>query len=193
VGWGPLADVHILTASGLCLRPFKDSDVTAFAAAARESAESVGRWMPWCHAGYSAQEARDWFGLCQQHLMEETAYEFGIFNDTTGELLGGAGLNMINRLHNLCNLGYWVRQTRQRQGVALRCVAALSAFGFETLAFTRIEIVVAQGNRASEGVARSAGAQLECLARNRLMIRGEPVAASVFSLIPTTRVGIDHA
>lgn len=188
-----MADVHILTASGLCLRPFEERDAAAFAAAARESAESVGRWMPWCHADYSAQEARDWFGLCQRHRADETAYEFGIFDEASGELLGGAGLNTINRLHNLCNLGYWVRQTRQRQGVARRCVAALSAFGFETLAFTRIEIVVAQGNQASEGVARAAGAQFECVARNRLMIRGEPVAASVFSLIPTTRMGVDHA
>ncbi len=185
--------MHILTANGLCLRPFEAHDATAFAAAARESAESVGRWMPWCHAHYSEQEARDWFGVCQRHRADETAYEFGIFDQAGGELLGGAGLNMINRPHNLCNLGYWVRQARQRQGVARRCVAVLSAFGFETLAFTRIEIVVAQGNLASERVARAAGAQFECVARNRLMIRGEPVAASVFSLIPTKRTGVEHA
>ena len=77
--------------------------------------------------------------------------------------------------------------------MARRCVAVLSAFGFETLAFTRIEIVVAQGNQASQRVARAAGAQFECVARNRLMIRGEPVAASVFSLIPTNMAGMDHA
>lgn len=185
--------MYTLSATGLCLRPFGARDVEAFAAAARESAESVGRWMPWCHADYSEQEARDWFGVCQQHLADETAFEFGIFAEQGGELLGGAGLNTLNRQHNLCNLGYWVRQSRQRQRVATRCVRLLSAFGFETLRLTRIEIVAAQGNQASQGVARAAGAQFEGVARNRLMIRGEPVAAAVFSLIPTERAGAVHA
>ncbi|MDP2370065.1 GNAT family N-acetyltransferase [Rhodoferax sp.] len=185
--------MHTLTASGLYLRPFEERDIAAFAAAARESTASVGKWMPWCHAQYSEQEARDWFEVCQQHLLDETAFEFGVFDAAGGELLGGAGLNMINRQHNLCNLGYWVRQSRQRQGVARRVVAVLSAFGFETLAFTRIEIVVAQGNQASERVARASGAQFECVARNRLMIRGEPVAASVFSLVPAGQAGVHPA
>lgn len=185
--------MHTLSATGLCLRPFEARDATAFAAAARESAESVGRWMAWCHAAYSEQEARDWFDVCQRHRADETAFEFGIFSEHGGELLGGAGLNTLNRQHNLCNLGYWVRQARQRQRVATRCVRLLSAFGFETLLLTRIEIVAAQGNHASQGVARAAGAQFECVARNRLMIRGEPVAASVFSLIPTRTAGVDHA
>ena len=111
--------MYTLSATGLCLRPFGVRDAAAFAAAARESAESVGRWMPWCHAHYSEQEARDWFGVCQQHLADETAFEFGIFAEQGGELLGGAGLNTLNRQHNLCNLGYWVRQSRQRQRVAI--------------------------------------------------------------------------
>lgn len=176
--------MHTLKDRGLCLRPFEARDVVAFAAAVRESAQSVGKWLPWCHEGYSEQEARDWFGACRQHLAAESAYEFGIFDEQGSELLGGAGLNLINRQYKLCNLGYWVRQSRQRQGLATRCVGLLSAFGFETLRLTRLEIVVAQGNHASERVARAAGAQFECMARNRLVIRGQAVPAAVYSLIP---------
>jgi RimJ/RimL family protein N-acetyltransferase len=47
----------------------------------------------------------------------------------------------------------------------------------------RVEIVVAVGNHASERVARKSGALHECVARNRLWIRDQPVAASVFSLV----------
>ena len=60
----------------------------------------------------------------------------------------------------------------------------LAHFGFETLALNRIEIVVAVGNLASERVAQKSGALLECVARNRLLIHGVPVPASVFSLVP---------
>jgi len=101
-------------------------------------------------------------------------------------LLGNqhAGLNQINRQHAICNLGYWVRSSRQRQQVASRCVRLLCQYAFATLALRRVEIVVAAGNEASEGVARKAGATLECIARNRLLIRGVSVPASVFSLVP---------
>lgn len=39
-------DSH-LHADGLLLRPFEDADAAAFAAAVRESAEGMRRWMPW--------------------------------------------------------------------------------------------------------------------------------------------------
>jgi hypothetical protein len=43
---------------------------------------------------------------------------------------------------------------------------------------------VAVGNLHSEGVARKSGALFESVARNRLFIHGQPVQASVYSLIP---------
>lgn len=169
---------------GLLLRPFEDGDASAFATAVRESALTVGRWMPWCHANYTLQDALGWFELCRSGASAGTAYEFGIFDEETSEFLGGAGLNQINLQHAFCNLGYWVRQSRHRQGIAARCVRALADHAFKTLALKRVEVVVALGNQPSFGVARKSGAMLECVARNRLLIHGNSHAASVFSLIP---------
>ncbi len=140
--------------------------------------------MPWCHASYTEQNALDWFATCNEALSNETAFEFGVFSESDGELLGGAGLNQINARHRYCNLGYWVRQSKQQQGFASKSVLMLAHFGFETLALNRIEMVVAVGNLASERVAQRSGALLECVARNRLLIHGVPVPASVFSLVP---------
>ena len=166
------------------LRPFEDPDAPAFARAARESSGSVGPWLPWCHASYTEQEALDWFARCRAGELSGQAFEFGIFSTTDGELLGGAGLNEINPQHRLCNLGYWVRQSRQRQGIASGSARALAQFGFDSLQLQRIEIVAALGNEASAAVARKAGARLECVARNRLRIGDSAVAAMVFSLVP---------
>jgi RimJ/RimL family protein N-acetyltransferase len=87
-------------------------------------------------------------------------------------------------LHGFCNLGYWVRTSAQGQGAALAAIRALSRFAFERLGQSRVEIVVADGNLPSLGVARKAGAVHECLARNRLNLHGHPVAAHVLSLVP---------
>jgi RimJ/RimL family protein N-acetyltransferase len=173
-----------LAAGRFVLRPFEDADAAAFAASVRESAASIARWMDWARADYDEAAARQWFEHCREALATGSAHEFGIFDAATGDLVGGAGLNQINALHGVANLGYWVRASRRRQGAALAAARALAQHGFGALALTRVEIVVAVGNDASERVARAAGGVHECVARNRLRIGGHPVPAHVFSLVP---------
>lgn len=179
-----MADHTQLAFAGLVLRPFSESDAEEFTAAARESVATVGRWMPWCASNYSIHRALEWFTACRLGRDAGTAFEYGIFCQESGAFLGGAGLNDIRQQHRFCNLGYWVRQSRQRQGIASRCVPALAAHAFRRLGLQRVEIVVAVGNLASEGVAVKCGAWREGVARNRLYINDAPVSAHVFSLVP---------
>ncbi|ALM82604.1 GNAT family N-acetyltransferase [Bordetella sp. N] len=169
---------------GLILRAFEDSDAEEYAQAARESADTVGRWMTWCTPSFSEQNALDWFKQCRDSLSVELGYEYGIFAADSGRFLGGAGLNSIDHQHLFCNLGYWVRSSEQRRRIASRAVQALVPYAFNTLGLHRIEIVVATGNEASEAVARGYGAHFECVARNRLQIHGAPVSAKIFSIVP---------
>ena len=168
----------------LVLRPWTPEDAEPFVHAALESIPTVGRWMDWCTPDFTHQKALDWFFHCNYQATNSRAYEVGIFSASTGALLGGAGLNRIDHDNRLCNLGYWVRQTAQRQGVAQRSVQCLVAHAFTALHMQRIEIIVAQGNASSEALARKAGVLWECLARNRLQLHGASVPAHVFSLVP---------
>lgn len=173
-----------ITATDICLRAFVAGDAEAFAAIVRESTDTVGRWMGWCHAGFNTDDALNWFAICDKGREEGNAYEFGIFSQDGKTLLGGAGLNLLSKLHNYCNLGYWIGQPYQGQGIASKAAALLADTGFKELGLTRIEIVVAEGNHASIALAQKLGARLECMARNRLVVAGVPVAAAVHSLLP---------
>jgi RimJ/RimL family protein N-acetyltransferase len=175
---------ELLRGEGVCLRPLLPADAEAFARAARESARSVGRWMSWCHEHFSIDEARAWFAICAAELAAGSAVELGIFAADGGEVLGGIGLNHLIAEHKLCNLGYWVRASRQREGIATRAVRRMARFGFAELGLMRIEIVVAEGNVSSAGVARKADALYEGLARNRLVVGGVSVPAWIFSIVP---------
>jgi RimJ/RimL family protein N-acetyltransferase len=108
----------------------------------------------------------------------------GIFSDAGSELYGGVSINQLNLQHNFGNVGYWVRQSRQRKGVATRAVRIIASYGFDVLKLTRLEIVAALDNRASRGVAEKVGAAFECIARNRLVVDGHAVPAAVYSLVP---------
>ena len=64
----------------------------------------------------------------------------GIFSPDGATLLGGIGVNQISWRWNIGNIGYWVRQSCQRTGIAPRAVRAAAQFGFGYLKLTRLEI-----------------------------------------------------
>jgi RimJ/RimL family protein N-acetyltransferase len=128
-------------------------------------------------------ESVAWLRDCQANWASGADYEFTVF-DPSGEYLGAAGLNQFNRVHNFANLGYWVRESRHRQGIAVEATRLLADFGFRSLGLNRIEIVVAINNIPSRRVAEKVGAEYEGIARNRLLLRGIAIPAAVYSMIP---------
>ena len=66
------------------IRPYSADDAEALYVAARESVEQVSAWLPWCHAGYSLEEATDWV-LARAELFERgVEYDF-VITDADGQ------------------------------------------------------------------------------------------------------------
>jgi len=183
----PIPDSIELTGDGLLLRSYRAEDSRALAAAVRESVESVGAWLPWCHADYGDAEADAWIAHCAEGWRSGEHYAFAAFDAATAQFVGSAGLNQRNRPHNFMNLGYWIRASQQGNGIAVRAARLVAAFGLEQVGLTRIEIVAALNNRPSRRVAEKSGAALEAVARNRLIDRGKPIDAAVYALVPAPR------
>ena len=167
------------------IRPYRRSDVDALYEAVRESVTEVGPWLPWCHPGYNRAESEAWVAACGKAWAAGESYDFGIFDARSSAFLGGCGLNHINHLHQLANLGYWVRTSCAGRGIASAAARLIAHFGFEELGLTRIEIVAAVGNGPSQRVAQKVGATCEGVQRNRLVNDGRIDAAVMFSLIPS--------
>ena len=168
---------------GACvIRPCSVDDAPAMHAAVRESLAELIRWMPWCHAEYSLQEARAWLRLQVQAFNERKWFEFSIV-EPDGAYLGQCGLNQLDELNRRCNLGYWVRSSAIRRGVATRAVSLLRDWAFAHTDLVRLEIIIAAGNHASVRVAEKAGAAREGVLGHRLVLHGAPVDAVMFSFV----------
>jgi RimJ/RimL family protein N-acetyltransferase len=61
----------------------------------------------------------------------------------------------------------------------------LAKFAFGELKLSRIEIVTMLDNAASRRVAEKVGFQFEGVARNRLLFKGQPHDAALYSLVPS--------
>ena len=171
-------------ASKYFVRRFEPADTEPFYAAVRESIEELAYWMPWCSKDYAFSDAEKWIKTSINLWANNTEYPLGIFDASTGAVIGGTGINHINRAYRIGNIGYWVSSPYTGQGVARFAAHEAALLGFSELGLTRLEIVVLTHNLASQRVAMSLGAKLECEARNRLYFHGAPQDAFVYSLVP---------
>ena len=173
-----------LSEGPLLIRPFREGDASALFEAVRESVAEVSPWLPWCHQNYSIEESREFIGSRELTSQGGEWYSFGIFEKVGDRFLGGIGIIFIKRMHQMANLGYWVRTSAAGRGVATVATRLAAKFGFEQLGLQRIEIVAAVDNIPSQRVAEKAGARREGILRKRLLIRGESLDAVVYSLVP---------
>ncbi len=178
----PNLDVS-LSDGRILLRPFHFDDIDELFAAARESIDEVGRWLPWCHYDYTREESSAWVESRPQAWRDGVEYSFAIIDRATGRFLGGSGLNQFDYERQRANLGYWVRASAMSSGYGTAAARLLARWGVEALHLERMEIVAAVGNIASQRVAIKAGAMREGIARSRIRIRSEQLNAVVFSLV----------
>jgi len=173
-----------LVSGQILLRPYRPDDAADLYAAARESIAEVSLWMKWCHPDYTIEESRIWTTQCVGRWREGTEYNFVIADSRDASFLGGCGLNNVNLLDKVANLGYWVRTSQTRQGIATTATRLLARFGLEELRLNRIEIIAATGNGASQRVADKAGAAREGVLRNRLVVHENVYDMVIYSFVP---------
>jgi RimJ/RimL family protein N-acetyltransferase len=170
------------TPGAISIRPYTPADADDLFAAARESIPDVHRWLPWCHPGYTIDEARAWLELQDVAFATGAAHEFAILGPT-GRYAGGCGVNLIVPGERRANLGYWVRSSEMGKGVAVAAVRLVAAWAFQHTALERLEIIAAVGNTRSQRVAQKAGAVREGVLRRRLLLHGEFHDAVGYSIV----------
>ena len=139
-------------------------------------------WLAWCHPGYAIEETRVWLAEQVPAFQRATSFAFAITAEN-GTLLGGCGLDRLDRSNRLGNLGYWVRSSAARQGVATAAVALAREWAFTNTDLVRLEILVATDNVASRRVAEKSGAVYEGTLRSRLLIGGTHHDAALYSFV----------
>lgn len=174
----------LLTDGVITLHPYQVSDIDSLYEAARESISEIFEWMPWCHPDYSIEESRIWIESQPDKWEKGKEYNFAISYNTGGLYLGGCGLSIIDCKIGIANLGYWVRTSQTKKGIATAATLLLTRFAFNELRLNRVEFTAAADNQASLRVVEKVGAIKEGILRNKLTKNNTPCDAVVFSLIP---------
>jgi ribosomal-protein-serine acetyltransferase len=149
-----------------------------------ESRGELVRWTPWCSVEYTMEDSRRWLRSRELCRFEGRAYDFAVTDATTGELVGGCGIERIERENRVGKLYYWVRSARRREGAASEAAHAVASFGFKSLQLIRLEALVSEGNFLGQRVAEKIGASREIRLRSRVILNGTIHHAYLFALFP---------
>jgi len=184
------------TTERLLLRRYEPGDAPALKDAVDSSLEHLRPFMDWAWA------APEPVSVVKSRLRSfRSAFDraedwiYGVFTPDGSEIVGGAGLHRRVGPEAL-EIGYWIRVSRVRQGLATEVTAALTRVAFERCAVIRVEIHVDPANVASLGVPVKLGYVRDATLRKRL----PPVQAGgprrdevVFSLLEEEFAGSPSA
>jgi RimJ/RimL family protein N-acetyltransferase len=179
-----MVEKKVFTDGRIILRPIGIEDVEQLYEAINESTQELSPWLSFVHPDYSIKDTKEWLARRDQEWQDGAEYSFAIIDYENGTFLGGCGLNYISGEFKMANVGYWVRTSKTKQGIAPAATLILSRFAFEELGLNRIEILAEVDNKKSQRVAEKAGAKREGIMRNRLCFRGNARDVVMFSLIP---------
>jgi RimJ/RimL family protein N-acetyltransferase len=176
VSWkGPPAPYRIET-ERLVIRCYDPRDASLLKEAIDSSIEHLREFMPW--AEDEPQTLEEKVALLKRFRAAFDSGEnftYGIFDLDEREVLGGTGLHPRTGPGGL-EIGYFVRASATRQGIATESTAALTRVGFEVCEADRIEIRIDPRNERSFGIPRKLGFPVEATLRRRLPAReGEPL------------------
>lgn len=142
----------------LILRPWTDSDGPALREAIDEDLGHLRPWLGWTlEEPSSPEETGARIARWVRQFREGRGFRYAIaFEDKPFRILGGTGLNHCIG-PGAYTVGYWVRRSVARQGIASAAVSALVVRAFEDLSVDRLVIECDVANGASASFARGLG------------------------------------
>ena len=139
----------------LDLRALGHAHTDAWYAAMDANREYLSAWVPTPARARSRAEAPAYMERCETERRNGTGHFFGIWR--AGTLVGEILLFGIRPEAPQGEIGYWLCEDQQGQGIVTRAARALLAFAFDELGLERIELRCAVENQKSQAIAERLG------------------------------------
>ena len=153
----------------LLMRAPQAGDGPLLLSAITESLPELRRFLaslPWVAAEQTIESSELFCRNSQANFVARKDLPFLLFEKTTGQLVGTAGLHRMVWATPKAEVGYWGRTSRSRNGFISEAVVALTAYAFNHLEAVRVELVTDEENTESRRLAERCQFKLEGILRN---------------------------
>jgi RimJ/RimL family protein N-acetyltransferase len=161
-----------LTVESLNLRCWSPNDANRMLIAIEESFSELEQWMTWAQQAPSAKGLREVLRQGEIDFHADRGWDYTILDPQSDDVVGAAGLHRTEDPERF-EIGYWVRTTRTRRGIATSATQALINAAATYLDPARqIVIRMDQANLPSISVPRKLGFKLESEEDREIVAKG---------------------
>lgn len=119
--------------------------------------DHLGRFLDWVDETRSVADVHDYVARAQEGERAGTELTFLVERVSTRELCGSVGLDGLNREAASAELGYWLREDLQGQGLATRAAQCLIDHAFDQMGLRHLTLRAAPVNTRSCALAQRLG------------------------------------
>lgn len=180
----------------LILQRFSKRDAQTLDEAIKVSLSDLNQWLPWARMDYTQSDTTAFIRESIQAWKEDRAWDYSIrLKDDPKRHLGNISFWTVSKLGKIAEIGYWIRSDETKQGLCTEAMELLLAETFSSMGYHKVVLRIAVGNDASDRVAEKLGFTREGILREELLIRGNWVDHSLWSLLDrefraTRRTGV---
>jgi ribosomal-protein-serine acetyltransferase len=149
--------------SEITLRQLERSDAEAIFETIDQQREYLGRWLPFVAYTLDISDSHGFVDSVVNAPADRFEYLFTIRK--CGRFVGLIGFKDTDRQNRKTEIGYWLCEQYQKQGIVTRSVERLCDFAFNELGINRIQIKCAVGNSASSNIPKRLGFIFEGIER----------------------------
>lgn len=107
-------------------------------------------WLPWVDSTKECRDTQSFISRAQEQQKMEAGCHWGIWYK--GRLTGVLGAHRIDRENKKAQLGYWLAEEFQKQGLMHRSCTAVLNYLFQEMSLNRVGIACAEGNDKSHAI-----------------------------------------
>ncbi|MEH6537406.1 MAG: GNAT family N-acetyltransferase [Psychroserpens sp.] len=160
--------------SNLELRQLKLSDAIDIFNAISSQREYLKKWLPFVAFTQELKDTENFVNSVVNAPEDKFEYTFTIRKQN--EFVGLIGLKDSDKINRITEIGYWLSEKFQKQGIVTKSVKELCDFAFKKQGFNRIQIKCAVENKSSANVPKRLGFKFEGIERD-----GELLSENIFT------------
>ncbi|MDQ2178941.1 GNAT family N-acetyltransferase [Marinifilum sp. D714] len=156
------------------LKQLEQSDSKAIFEMIDSQREYLGKWLPFVEFTKEVSDTDKFVSSAVNAPEERFEYVFVI--RIQNEFIGLIGFKDTDKLNQKTEIGYWLSEKHQKQGIITKSVEKLCDFAFNQQGINRIQIKCAVGNKPSTKIPQRLGFKFEGVERD-----GELLTGNVFT------------
>ena len=166
--------------SSLELKLLKLSDSADIFNTINSQREYLGKWLPFVAYTQELKDTENFVNSIVNSPEEKFEYTFTIRKQNL--FIGLIGLKDSDKTNKITEIGYWLSEKFQKQGIVTKSVNKLCDFAFKEQGFNRIEIKCAVENKPSINIPKKLGFKFEGIERDgELISENNYIDLKVFS------------